>query len=82
MFIVVFFNERIKKIVAKANLIIAFFKHLHIVNIRDDKKNIKITNSKKNICSSKNCSYRLNKLWVIVPVNMVNDLGKLEIYFK
>ena len=69
-------------IVAKANVIIAFFIHLHIVNIRDDEIVIKITNSKKNICSTKNCSKHLNKLWVIVPVNMVNDLGKLEIYFK
>ena len=58
-------------------MIIAFFIHLHIVNIRDDKNVIKITNSKKNICSTKNCSYHLNKLWVIVPVNMVNDSGKL-----
>ena len=55
---------------------------MHIVNIRDDKNVIKITNSKKNICSTKNCSYHLHKLWVIVPVNMVSDLGKLEIYFK
>ena len=74
--------KKIKKIVAKANVIIAFFTHLHIVNIRDDKNMMKITNSKKNICSTKNCSYHLNKLWVIVPVNMVNDLGKLDIYFK
>ena len=74
--------KRIKKTVDKANVIIAFFLHLLIVNIRDDKNVIKITNSKKNICSTKNCSYRLNKLWVIVPVNMVNNLGKLEIYFK
>ena len=74
--------KRIKKTVDKANVIIAFFLHLHIVNIRDDKNVIKITNSKKNICSTKNCSYHLNKLWVIVPVNMVNNLGKLEIYFK
>ena len=28
-------------------MIIAFFIHLHIVNIKDDKKVIKITNSKK-----------------------------------
>ena len=63
-------------------MIIAFFIHLHIVNIRDDKNVVKITNSKKNIGSTKNCSYHSNKLWVIVPVNMVNDLGKLEIYFK
>ena len=74
--------KRIKRILAKANVIIAFFIHLHIVNIRDDKNVIKMTNSKKNICSTKNCLYHLNKLWVIVPVNMVNDLGKLEIYFK
>ena len=47
MFIVVFFNEKIKKIVAKANVIIAFFIHLHIVKIRDDKIVMKITNSKK-----------------------------------
>ena len=39
--------KRIKRIVDKANVIIAFFIHLHIVNIRDDKNVIKITNSKK-----------------------------------
>ena len=56
--------KRIQRIVAKANVIIAFFIHLHIVNIRDVKIVIKITNRKKNICSTKNCSYPLNKLWV------------------
>ena len=61
---------------------IVFFTHLHIVNIRDDRNMMKITNSKKNICSTKNCSYHLNRLRIIVPVNMINDLGKLEIYFK
>ena len=74
--------KRIKRIVAKANVTIAFFTHLHIVNMRDDKNLMKITNSKKNICSTKNCSYHLNRLWIIVPVNMIYDLGKLEIYFK
>ena len=39
--------ERIKRIVAKANVAIAFFTHLHIVIIRDDKNLMKITNSKK-----------------------------------
>ena len=39
--------KRIKRIVAKANVVIAFFMYLHIVNIRDDKNVIKITNSKK-----------------------------------
>ena len=39
--------KRIKRIVSKANVIIAFFTHLHIVNIRDDKNMMKITNSKK-----------------------------------
>ena len=39
--------KRIKTIVAKANVIIAFFTHLHIVMIRDDKNAIKILNSKK-----------------------------------
>ena len=38
--------KRIKLIVAKANVTIAFFTHLHIVIIRDDKKVMKITNSK------------------------------------
>ena len=73
---------RIKRIVAKANVTISFFTHLHIVSIRDDTNLMKTTNSKKNICSTKNCSYHLNRLWIIVPVNMINDLGKLEIYFK
>ena len=61
---------------------IAFFIHLHIVNIRDDKNVIKITNSKKISVLLKNGSDHLNKILVFVPVNMVNDLGKLEIYFK
>ena len=39
--------KRIKRIVAKANVIIAFFIHLHIVNIRYDKNVMKIANSKK-----------------------------------
>ena len=39
--------KRIKRIVAKVNVIIAFFIHLHIVKIRDDKNVRKITNSKK-----------------------------------
>ena len=52
--------KRIKRIVAKANVIIAFFTHLHIVNIRYDKTMMKITNSKKNICSTKKCSYHFN----------------------
>ena len=61
---------------------IVFFIHLHIVNIGDDKNVIKITNSKKISVLLKNGLYHLNKFWVFVPVNMVNDLGKLEIYFK
>ena len=48
---------------------IAFFIHLHIVKMRDDRNVIKITNSKKNICSTKNGSYHLDKfcesyLWI------------------
>ena len=39
--------KRIKKIVAKTNVTIAFFTHVHIVSIRDDKNTMKITNSKK-----------------------------------
>ena len=39
--------KRNKMIVAKANVPIAFFIHLHIVSIRDDKNVMKITNSKK-----------------------------------
>ena len=61
---------------------IAFFIHLNIVNIKDDKNLMKVTNSRKNLCSTENGSYDLNKFWVFVPVNMINDLGKLEIYFK
>ena len=57
-------------------MIIAFFIQLHIVNIRDDKNVIKITNSKKNICSTKNCSYHLNKIWFIVPVNLASKVSK------
>ena len=39
--------KRIKSIVAKANVIIAFFTHFHIVMISDDKNVMKITNNKK-----------------------------------
>ena len=39
--------NKIKRIVAKANVTIAFFTHLHIVMIRDDKNVSKIMNSKK-----------------------------------
>ena len=39
--------KRIKRIVAKANVTIAFFTHLHIVSMRDDKNMMKIINSKK-----------------------------------
>ena len=39
--------KRIKRIIAKANVTFAFFTHLHIVIIRDDKSVRKITNSKK-----------------------------------
>ena len=39
--------KRIKKIVAKANVMIAFFIHLHIVIMRDVKNVRKIMNSRK-----------------------------------
>ena len=39
--------KRIKKIVAKAKVTIAFFTHLHIVIIRDDRNVMKIMNNKK-----------------------------------
>ena len=39
--------NKIKKIVARANVIIAFFTHLHIVMIRNDKNVRKIMNSRK-----------------------------------
>ena len=39
--------KRIKRVVAQANVTIAFFTNSHIVNIRDDKNMMKITNSKK-----------------------------------
>ena len=39
--------KRIERIVAKANVTIALFTHLHIVKIRDDKNVMKITNNKK-----------------------------------
>ena len=39
--------NRIKRIVDKANVTIAFFTHLHIVIIRDDKNVMKIMNNKK-----------------------------------
>ena len=50
--------------------------------MRDDKNVLKITDSKKNICSTKNGSYHLNEFLVFVPVNIVNGSGKLEIYFE
>ena len=39
--------KRIKRIVAKANMTIAFFTHLHIFSINDDKNMINIINRKK-----------------------------------
>ena len=42
---------------------IAFFIHLHMVKMRDDKNVMKITNNKKNISSTENCSYHLDKLY-------------------
>ena len=39
--------KKTEKIVAKANVNIAFFTQLHIVISRDDKNVMKITNSKK-----------------------------------
>ena len=38
--------KRIKKIVAKTNVTTAFFTHLHIVIIRDEKNVMKITSKK------------------------------------
>ena len=54
--------KKIKRIIAKANVTISFFTHPHIVIISDDKNVMKITNGRKNICSTKNCSYQLNRL--------------------
>ena len=39
--------NRIKRIVAKVKVTIAFFTYMHIVIIRDDKNVMKITNSKQ-----------------------------------
>ena len=39
--------NKIKIIVARANVTIVFFTHLHVVMIRDDKNVSKIMNSKK-----------------------------------
>ena len=47
MFIIIFFNKSIKRIVAKANVTIAFFIHLHIVMFRDVKNVRKIMNKRK-----------------------------------
>ena len=73
--------KSIKRIVAKTNVIIAFFIHLHIVIIRDVKREENYKQL-KNIFSTENGSYHLNRFCVIVPANMVSDLGELEIYFK
>ena len=40
-------KKRIRRIVARANVMIAFFIHLHIVKMRDDRNVMKITNSRK-----------------------------------
>ena len=47
MFVVIFFNKSIKRIVAKKNVTVAFFIHLHIVIIRDIKNVRKIMNKRK-----------------------------------
>ena len=61
---------------------IAFFIHLHIVMMRDIKNVRKIMNKRKISFRLKNSSYHLNKLYVFVPVDVVKDLGELEVYFK
>ena len=58
--------------VARAKSTIAFLIHLHIVMMRE----------KKNICSTENSSYHLDRSYVFVPVDVVKDVGELEIYFK
>ena len=45
-------------------------------------KNVRKLWIKKNIFSTKNGSYHLNRFYVFVPVDVVKDLGNLEIYFK
>ena len=47
MFIIIFFQKRIRRTVARANVRIAFFIHLQMVKMRDDKNAMKITNNKK-----------------------------------
>ena len=42
---------------------IAFFIHLHMVKMRDDKNVMKITNSRKNNSSTENSLYHLDKLY-------------------
>ena len=34
------------------------------------------------MCSTENSSYLLDRLYVFVPVDVVKDLGEVEIYFK
>ena len=53
-------KKSIKKIVAKANVTIAFFKHLHIFMIKDDKNVGKIMYNTKKKFSTENGSYHLN----------------------
>ena len=67
-----------KRIVANANVMIAFFIHLHIVIISDVKNVRKITNSRK-ISVLLN---RLGNIEIIVPEEIINDCGKGYIYFK
>ena len=48
MFIIIFFQKKeLEGLLLGANVKIAFFIHLHMVKMRDDKNAMKITNNKK-----------------------------------
>ena len=74
--------KRIKRMVAKKNVTIAFFIHLHIVMMRDVKNVRKSMNSRKTSVLLKMVRIIQIDLKFFVPVELIKDLGKLATYFK
>ena len=75
--------KRIKRMVAKAKVMTAFFMPLHVCIVRDVKNVRKTMNSRKiSVLLKMVRNIHLNRLEIIVPVEVIKDFGKLEIYFE
>ena len=69
--------NRIERIVAKANVTIAFFTYLNIVIIRDDKNVMNITNSKKT-----SVLLRIVKASKVSIKNISKSLNRMKNFMK